>query len=99
MRSKDIEFAAVKLPRCLVCGGMKVEWGRHYSRSSEVCYQGTFDEGARQEWKNRFPNASSVLNDRPLFGIAGQSISFIEITEYIYFSLIWSAGELQYKIE
>ena len=29
MRSKDTEFAAVKLPRCLVCGGVKVEWGRH----------------------------------------------------------------------
>ena len=29
MRSKDTEFAAVKLPRCLVCGGAKVEWGRH----------------------------------------------------------------------
>jgi len=27
MRSKDTEFAAVKLPRCLVCGGVKVEWG------------------------------------------------------------------------
>jgi len=31
MRSKDNEFAAVKLPRCLVCGGAKVEWGRHSS--------------------------------------------------------------------
>ena len=31
MRSKDTEFAAVKLPRCLVCGGAKVEWGRHSS--------------------------------------------------------------------
>jgi len=29
MRSKDTEFATVKLPRCLVCGGTKVEWGRH----------------------------------------------------------------------
>jgi len=29
MRSKDIEFAAVKLPRYLVCGGVKVEGGRH----------------------------------------------------------------------
>jgi len=27
MRSKDTEFAAVKLPRCLGCGGVKVEWG------------------------------------------------------------------------
>jgi len=24
MRSKDTEFAAVKLPKCLVCGGVKV---------------------------------------------------------------------------
>jgi len=31
MRSNDTEFAAVKLPRCLVCGGAKVEWGRHSS--------------------------------------------------------------------
>ena len=29
MRSKDTKFAAVKLPRCLVCGGVKVEWGRY----------------------------------------------------------------------
>ena len=29
MRSKDTEFAAVKLPRCLVCMGAQVEWGRH----------------------------------------------------------------------
>jgi len=26
MRSKDTEFAAVKLPRCLMEGGVKVEW-------------------------------------------------------------------------
>ena len=31
MRSKDNEFAVVKLPRCLVGGGVKVEWGRHSS--------------------------------------------------------------------
>jgi len=24
MRSKDTEFAVVKLPRCLACGGVKV---------------------------------------------------------------------------
>jgi len=30
MRSKDTEIAVVKLPRCLVCGGMKVEWGIYY---------------------------------------------------------------------
>jgi len=29
MRSKDTQFAAVKLPRCLVCGGVKVEGVRH----------------------------------------------------------------------
>ena len=29
MRSKDTEFAAVKLPRCIVCGCVKVEWGRY----------------------------------------------------------------------
>jgi len=29
MRSKDTEFAAVKLPRCLVCGGVQVEGGRY----------------------------------------------------------------------
>jgi len=29
MRSKDTQFAAVKLLRCFVCGGVKVEWGRH----------------------------------------------------------------------
>jgi len=29
MRSKDTEFAAANLPRCLVCRGVKVEWGRH----------------------------------------------------------------------
>ena len=48
MRSKDTMFAGVKLPRCLVCRGVKVEWGRHQSRSSEVCCtRGTFDEGVR----------------------------------------------------
>jgi len=26
MRSKDTEFAALKLPRCLVCGGVNVEY-------------------------------------------------------------------------
>jgi len=29
MRSKETEFAAVKLPRCLVYGNAKVEWRRH----------------------------------------------------------------------
>jgi len=28
MRSKDNEFAAVKLPRCLVCEGVKAQWRR-----------------------------------------------------------------------
>jgi len=31
MRSKDTEFAAIKLPRCLVGGGAKVEWSGHMS--------------------------------------------------------------------
>ena len=35
MRSKDTEFAAVNLLRYLVCGGVKVEWGRYKSRSSD----------------------------------------------------------------
>ena len=26
MRSKDTEFANIKLPRCLVCGGVNVTW-------------------------------------------------------------------------
>jgi len=52
MRSKDTEFAAVKLPRCLVCGGVKVEWGRYQSRSSGVCCtRDTFDGGARHNTK------------------------------------------------
>jgi len=29
MRSKDTEFAVVKIPRCLVCRGVKVERGRN----------------------------------------------------------------------
>ena len=29
MRLKDTEFAAVKLPRCPVCGGVKVRRGRY----------------------------------------------------------------------
>jgi len=29
MKSKDTKFAVVKLPRCLVCGGVKVVCGRH----------------------------------------------------------------------
>jgi len=29
MRLKDTEFAVIKLPRSLVCGGAKVEQGRH----------------------------------------------------------------------
>jgi len=50
MRSKDTEFAAVKLPRCLVCGGAKVERRRHYSRSSEVCCtRGTIDDSAQHK--------------------------------------------------
>jgi len=31
MRSKDTEFAASKLSRCLRAGGAKVEWGKHVS--------------------------------------------------------------------
>jgi len=29
MRLKDTELAAIKLPRCLVVRGSKVEWGGH----------------------------------------------------------------------
>jgi len=47
IRSKDTECATVKLPRCLVCGGVKVEWGRHYRSSEVCCSRGPFDEGAR----------------------------------------------------
>jgi len=33
MRLKDTEFAAVKLPRCLVCGGLK--WSEEGTREIE----------------------------------------------------------------
>jgi len=50
MRSKDTEFAAIKLPRCLVGGGAKVEWSGHMSA---VWWNGgAFDESVRHNTRN-----------------------------------------------
>ena len=49
------------------------------------------------EWKNRTPNTtnSSIVH---FLLLPGSQSSFTEITE-IYCSLMWTVGELQYKIE
>jgi len=51
-----------------------------------------------QEWKNRTPKATN-LSIVHFLVLPGSQLSFTEITEYLYFNLIWSALKLQYKIE
>ena len=48
-----------------------------------------------QEWT---PNATNMSIAHFLL-LPSSDSSFTEITEYVYFSLIYSHGELQYKIE
>jgi len=51
-----------------------------------------------QESTNRTPNATNKSIPHFLL-LPGSECSFTEITEYVYFSLIQSDGELQYKTE
>jgi len=53
---------------------------------------------AAQELKDRTQNATnkSIVH---FLVLPGSQSSFTEITEYIYFNLKQSRGELQYKIE
>jgi len=51
-----------------------------------------------QEWTNRTPNTTNL--SIPCFLVLpGSESTITEITEYVYFSRIWSDCELQYKIE
>jgi len=50
------------------------------------------------EWKNRIPNATN-LSIVHFLVLPDSQLTITEITEYTYFSLLWSSCRLLYKIE
>jgi len=53
---------------------------------------------AAQGWKKRTPNANNLFIVH-FSVLPGRQSTITEIAEYTYFSLLWSARKLQYKIE
>jgi len=51
-----------------------------------------------QEWTNRTPNATNKTIPHFLL-LPGSESTLTEIDKYVYFSLIYNHGELQYRIE
>jgi len=49
---------SIKLPRCLVCGGVKVEWGGHWvgTMTCKTCYAVRWNVGAFDERANTTPD-------------------------------------------
>jgi len=80
---------------CVTCHTHIITHDLPHTWHPHVCSKVIRNDTA-QEWTNRTPNATNESIVHFLL-LPGSQSSFTEITEYMYFSLVWSVDELQYK--